>query len=123
MKVYDLLKLMTESLKTMSRNGVFRDDYVYVEAYERFRRMRSLGVKYDNAINELSKEYRIAKRTLQRALKRQGLLNSDISCHLETTRKDCRVLCFCIPSVVGRPSRTADGARSIIPCKLQRIVA
>ena len=61
---------MTESLKTMSRNGVFRDDYVYVEAYERFRRMRSLGVKYDNAINELSKEYRIAKRTLQRALKR-----------------------------------------------------
>ena len=70
MKVYDLLKLMTESLKMMSRNGVFRDDYVYVEAYERFRRMRSLGVKYDNALNELSKEYRIAKRTLQRAFKR-----------------------------------------------------
>ena len=70
MKVYDLLKLMTESLKMMSRNGVFRDDYVYVEAYERFRRMRSLGVKYDSALNELSKEYHIAKRTLQRAFKR-----------------------------------------------------
>ena len=70
MKVYEMLKLVTEALKTMSRNGIFRDDYLYVEAYEQYRRMRSLGVKYDNALDELARERMIAKRTLQRAFKR-----------------------------------------------------
>lgn len=70
MKVYEMLKLVTEALKTMSRNGIFRDDYLYVEAYEQYRRMRSIGVKYDNALDELARERKIAKRTLQRAFKR-----------------------------------------------------
>jgi hypothetical protein len=70
MKVYEMLKLVTEALKTMSRNGIFRDDYLYVETYEQYRRMRSLGVKYDNALDELARERKIAKRTLQRAFKR-----------------------------------------------------
>lgn len=54
----------------MSRNGILLNDYLYVEAYEQFRHMRSLGVKYDNALNELAGEMKIAKRTLQRAFKR-----------------------------------------------------
>ena len=73
MKVYEMLKLGSETLKTMSRNGVFRDDYQYVEAYEHFRRMRSLGVKYDVALMELSAEVGVGKRTLQRAFKRLSM--------------------------------------------------
>ena len=34
MKVVELLKLGAETLKTMSRNGIFVDDWKYVEAYE-----------------------------------------------------------------------------------------
>lgn len=70
MKVYEMLKLGSETLKTMSENGIFLNDYIYLDAYERFKRMRSLGVKYDTAINELAQEYKIARRTLQRAFKR-----------------------------------------------------
>ena len=70
MKVYEMLKLGSETLKTMSQNGIFLNDYVYVEAYEQFRHMRSLGVKYEKALLELSYELKIAKRTLQRAFKR-----------------------------------------------------
>ena len=70
MKVYGMLKLGSETLKTMSRNGIFVNDYVYVEVYERFRHMRSMGIKYEQALFELSQERHIAKRTLQRAFKR-----------------------------------------------------
>ena len=70
MKVYEMLKLGSETLKTMSRNGIFLNDYVYVDVYEQFKHMRSIGVKYDQALLELSRERNIAKRTLQRAFKR-----------------------------------------------------
>lgn len=70
MKVVELLKLGAETLKTMSRNGIFVDDWKYVEAYEQFLRMRELGVKYDSAIIEIANERHISKRTLQRAFNR-----------------------------------------------------
>lgn len=70
MKVVELLKLGAETLKTMSRNGIFVDDWNYVEAYEQFLRMRELGVKYDTAIREVSNSLHVTKRTLQRAFKR-----------------------------------------------------
>ena len=70
MKVFEMLRLGSETLKTMSENGIFLNDYIYLDAYERFKHMRSLGVKYDTAINELSKEINVARRTLQRAFKR-----------------------------------------------------
>lgn len=70
MKVYEMLKLGSETLKTMSQNGIFLNDYVYVEAYEQFKHMRSIGIKYEHALLELSHERKIAKRTLQRAFKR-----------------------------------------------------
>lgn len=73
MKVYEMLKLGAETLKMMSNNGISLKDYLYVEAYERFRHMRGLGVKYDHAISELSMELNIAKRTLQRAFKRLAM--------------------------------------------------
>lgn len=70
MKVVELLKLGAETLKTMSRHGIFVDDWKYVEAYEHFQRMRELGVKYDIAITEVSSSLRVTRRTLQRAFKR-----------------------------------------------------
>lgn len=70
MKVYEMLKLGAETLKTMSRNGIYLKDYEYLDAYERFKRMRGHGVKYDCAIMDISEELCIAKRTLQRAFKR-----------------------------------------------------
>ena len=70
MKVVELLKLGTETLKTMSQNGIFVDDWKYVEAYEYFLRMRELGIKYDVAIKEVAKSFHVTKRTLQRAFKR-----------------------------------------------------
>lgn len=70
MKMYELLKIDAETLKTMSRCGVYLNDYEYVEAYEQYRRMRMLGVKYDVALMELARERKVGKRTLQRAFKR-----------------------------------------------------
>ena len=73
MKVYEMLRLGTETLKTMSRHGIFVDDYKYVDAYFEFVRMRSLGVKYDVALMEISSERNVSKRTLQRAFKRLSM--------------------------------------------------
>lgn len=70
MKVFEMLKFGSEMLKTMSNNGILLNDYEYVEAYEQFTHMRSLGVKYDTALTELSSDLNIAKRTLQRAFNR-----------------------------------------------------
>lgn len=70
MKVFEMLKLGKETLKMMSLHGIFLNDYIYLEAYERFKLMRSIGVKYNVAISELSKELKVARRTLQRAFKR-----------------------------------------------------
>lgn len=70
MKVVELLKLGAETLKMMSRNGIFVDDWKYIDAYEDFRRMRELGVKYNVAIKEVANDLHVTKRTLQRAFKR-----------------------------------------------------
>ena len=70
MKVIELLKLGAETLKKMSQNGIFIDDWKYVEAYEHFLRMRELGVKYNVAIKEAANDLHVTKRTLQRAFKR-----------------------------------------------------
>lgn len=70
MKVIELLKLGSELLKVMSRNGVRVDDWQYVTLYERFNRMRSLGIKYSEAISQLAKEKKVGCRTLERAFRR-----------------------------------------------------
>lgn len=70
MKVTELLKISRESLKLMSENGIYLDDYKYVDAYEQFLTMRSFGMKYRSAITMLAEERHIGERTLQRAFKR-----------------------------------------------------
>ena len=68
-----MLRLGTETLKTMSKHGILLKDYVYIDAYEQYRRMRGLGIKYDAAISELSRETNVGIRTLQRAFKRLSM--------------------------------------------------
>jgi len=70
MKVTELLKISSEALKLMSENGIYLDDYKYVDAYEQFLRMRMFGIKYRSAISMLAQERGIGERTLQRAFKR-----------------------------------------------------
>jgi len=70
MKMIELLKITTEALKLMSANGIYVDDYKYVDAYEQFLRMRMFGIKYRAAIAILAEERGIGERTLQRAFKR-----------------------------------------------------
>ena len=70
MKVNEFVKLMTPVLKLLSRNGVYLDDWKYVEAYEQYRHMRQLGVKQREAVQMLSEETKVSRRTLERAFKR-----------------------------------------------------
>lgn len=70
MKVVELLKIGGEMLKTMSENDVNRDDWRYVPVYEEFKNMRSLGVKYREAVRMLSECYGIGRATIERAVKR-----------------------------------------------------
>lgn len=70
MKIVETIKICAELLKFMSRNGIFIDDWKYIEAYDQFRHMRSLGIKYDKAISDIASDRNISKRTLQRAIKR-----------------------------------------------------
>lgn len=70
MKVVELMKISTEMLKLMTENGIHRDDYMYVKAYEEFLCMRSNKVKYRAAIRILSEDYHVGERTLERVFKR-----------------------------------------------------
>lgn len=70
MKVVEILKITSEVLKVMSQNGVLRDDWKYVDSYETYHRMRTLGVKHSEAIRTLAKEKNVGFRTLERAFKR-----------------------------------------------------
>ena len=70
MKIIELLRISTEALKLMSENGIYVDDYKYIDAYEQFLRMRMFGIKYRAAIAIMAEERGIGERTLQRAFKR-----------------------------------------------------
>lgn len=62
--------MMTPVLKMLSRNGVYMDDWKYVDAYDRYVRMRGLGLKQREAVRMLSDELQVSRRTLERAFKR-----------------------------------------------------
>ena len=70
MKKVELLKLLREGLKMLSKCEVMRDDYKYISMYEEFQNMRSMGLKYREAVRLLAKEYHIGRATVERAIKR-----------------------------------------------------
>ena len=70
MKKIELLKILREGLKILSKCEVMRDDYRYIGMYEEFQNMRGAGLKYREAVRQLSKEYHIGRATVERAIKR-----------------------------------------------------
>lgn len=73
MKVVELLKISGEMLKVMSENDIMRDDYRYVKMYEAYRNMRANKMKHTAAVGELSEEYKVSDRTVERVIKRLSL--------------------------------------------------
>lgn len=70
MKVVDLLKIGCPLLKTLSENEVGKDDWRYISLYDEFVSMRSLGVKYAEAVRMLSEDYGIGRATVERVVSR-----------------------------------------------------
>lgn len=84
MKVIEILKISGDLLKLMSENDVMRDDYRYIEMYDEFVNMRSLGVKYSEAVRLLSEDYGISKTTIERAMSR---LSREVSPNVKRPQK------------------------------------
>lgn len=70
MKACELVKMISKVLKAMSENGLKAEDYEYVEMYEEYVIMRSLGEKYEYVIKVLSERYRISESTVRRVVRR-----------------------------------------------------
>lgn len=49
MEKVELLKILREGLKMLSKCEVMRDDYKYIGMYEEFENMRDMGLKYREA--------------------------------------------------------------------------
>lgn len=72
MKVIEMLKIIHPALKMLSQNEVNRDDWRYVPVYEEFWMMREHGMKYEEAVRMLAKDYGIGRATVERAIARLG---------------------------------------------------
>ena len=72
MKVVELLKLGGELLKVMSENGVRTSDWRFVKMFDEYHVIRGNGVKHTAVISELSADYGVSTRTVERVVKRLG---------------------------------------------------
>ena len=70
MKKVELLKLLHEGLKMLSKCEVMRDDYRYIGMYEEFQRMRGMGIKYREVVRMLAKDYHLGRATIERVIRR-----------------------------------------------------
>ena len=72
MKRYEALKLLGGTLKMLSDCEINLDDWRFVQIYEEFLIMREHGMKYDEAVRMLAKDYGIGRATVERAVARLG---------------------------------------------------
>ena len=70
MKVIDYLKIGREFLKKMSNIDLRRDDYLHIELYEEYMRMRYDGDKVDYILRVLADRYRLSESTVKRIVRR-----------------------------------------------------
>lgn len=70
MKVIDYLKIGREFLKKMSNLDLRRDDYLHIELYEEYMRMRYDGDKVDYILRVLADRYRLSESTVKRIVRR-----------------------------------------------------
>ena len=72
MKVYELVKLGGELLKTMSECGIKSEDYKWIEMYRKYLDMKAMGHKTSYTVAVLSEEYKICERKVYKVLKKMG---------------------------------------------------
>ncbi len=70
MKMVELLKIGRELLKLMSACDLKRDDYLYIDLYEEYAKMRNNGEKVEYIISTLSLKYKLSESTIKRIIKR-----------------------------------------------------
>lgn len=70
MKIADFIKINTETLKMLSKNGVYIDDYQYMELYDDYTDMLNNKEKKEYIHEVLKRKYNVSKRTQQRIIKR-----------------------------------------------------
>ena len=70
MKAVNLLIIGREFLKLMSTFGLRRDDYLHIEMYEEYVKMRSDGEKVDYILSFLSQKYHTSESTIKRIVRR-----------------------------------------------------
>lgn len=70
MKVAELIKISTESLKMMSKIGIRTDDWKHIGMYEEYQSMREKCEKFRYIMAFLAEKYRMSESTVKRILKR-----------------------------------------------------
>ena len=70
MKAVEILRIGKELLKVMSTFDLRRDDYLHLELYEEYLKMRSEGEKVDYVLYFLSRKYKVSESTIKRIVRR-----------------------------------------------------
>lgn len=70
MKVYEILSLAQEILKTLHESGSKSDDYKWMGLYHDYMRMKHEGNKTVYIVAVLSDRYKICERKVYKVLKR-----------------------------------------------------
>ena len=70
MKVVDILNFASGICAKMANNNIKPSDYIYVEMYREYMRMRSEGHKYEYIVYYLSNQYNVSEASVYRIVKR-----------------------------------------------------
>ena len=69
MKVIDFIRLCGDLIKKLHNNGIKLEDYLHLELYEKYIRMKSSGNKTTYIVAVLSHEYNICERKIYKIIK------------------------------------------------------
>lgn len=70
MKVIELIKISTETLKMMSEVGIKTDDWQHISMYEEYQAMREKCEKFRYIMAHLAEKYKISESSVKRIVKR-----------------------------------------------------
>ena len=70
MKVYEILSLAPELLKTLHESGIKNDDYKWLDLFRDFTKMIQNGDKMVYIVAILSERYNICERKVYKIIKR-----------------------------------------------------
>ena len=70
MKIVELVKISTETLKMMSNSGIRTEDYRHVEMYEEYCSMRTAKEKFRYIMAFLAEKYKLSESSVKRIVKR-----------------------------------------------------